>query len=163
MSWTAVFTELEAGLPAGTLLHGPDDINMQSSPPRVTWEPVSAVHVPPQTIGGGAGDDGDIWLRELTCSMTVWGATIEATDTLFELVVQIIHDACTQFSYRISGEKWNTGGKLANGCVVEFSLVLKVPLRRTVKGVATITEIRQRAHLTGSTEYVKDPHYDDGD
>jgi hypothetical protein len=139
--WTDIFTQLDALLPSTVAVHDHDHYHENSRPPAVFWMPISARYAPPERVGGGAGDDGALWIREVTVKVRCWAASVEAVDTLVEQVVQNIHDLISQHSYSVESEEW-FHGKTELGASAVLMLVIRVPLRRTPTTSRPISQIR---------------------
>jgi hypothetical protein len=134
-------------LPAGVSFAGPDDVDDTSRFPRITWNPITALHGKPRRLGGGPGDDGEIMQRQWSIRVDVWAADLSATEDLVNAFLASAHELLSSAGYHGGQEVWNPGGRTASGCVcaINFQLLTPVPRKpkpfRTITGVASTTTL----------------------
>lgn len=131
-----------------TPLQWSDSPNEAGAAPRITWDPTSAEHSPPMRMGGGAGDDGDLWLRKVSVTFEIWARSIDEADTLLGILVNAMHAKLTQRSYELGGEEWNTGDVANDGVQLKVKTVFRVPIARTGTTTVKLASIVPTATLT---------------
>jgi hypothetical protein len=142
MALADLFAELGANLPADVAYLGPDSTELYLAPPRIAWEPDTARHVPPRRIQGASGrNEGEIWQRELSVRVRIWGGSHAETESLLVLFANLVHDQLSHFGYQLGGEVWSRGGQLSSGFEVALTVVLRLPLPRLPRPTRPLTEI----------------------
>ncbi len=144
-----VFKDFAAELPPEVAFVGPDDVEMNHAPNRITWEPISARHSPPKRISRGANDEGDLWQREVSVNVQIWGQTHTETEGLLVTFVNATHRLLGGPGYQLAGEEWSRGGPESAGFQVKLTLVVFQPLRRELQPSRPVTAINPVFKLDG--------------
>lgn len=144
----ALFTDPDQEwLPEGVRMVGPERKDDSAKARRIIWEPVSAVYTSPRRLGGGPGDDGEIFQRTWTVKVEVWGSNLDDTLLIANTFLASAHELLSKHGFNGGSEEWNPGGVLASGCLCVIAFELKTPVPRRVKPTRKITEIVATATL----------------
>jgi hypothetical protein len=92
-------------------------------------------------LSGGPGDEGILWVRELTVRVRLWGTDHVATEAMLDDFVNVVDRQLGRPGYRLATESWSTGGVDSLGVVVELGLVLNVALPRRNRATRTLEQI----------------------
>ena len=141
---------LEVVVP-GCAFGGPANFDEHSRPPRVVWQPLTAKHTAPRRIGGGAGNDGALWTREVVLLVQVWGEDLASAETLLEGFVNACHRLLTQHSYQLIGEQWTVGARTSKGAVCDLTMTLMLPIPRTKTATTLLEAVAITKKINGNT------------
>jgi hypothetical protein len=135
-----IFATLEEKFGDDVAFVGPTRMDDARKPPFIRWNPVSARIFPPQRIGGGPRDDGDIARRQWAVDVEVWGADLDATEALVDKLRAVAHDLGTHFTFPPEGDEvWNAGGVTSKGATCELRLFVFAPVLRTKRATLPVT------------------------
>lgn len=132
MSLHALLTSIAARLPDGVshALGGAEEVARGGSPPRVIFDFVSEAIESPH--GQGSGLPRSRWLctRASDVDLHIWGASLEATEELAELVLNLLQEMAPGDSHRRRGARWVAGALSLRGYVYVLGVTFLLPVER---------------------------------
>lgn len=152
MSLEEIFAPFAAALgPENCRFVGPNRVDDSSKPPRISWQPVKAKHLPPARLRGGPGDDGAVLTRQWLIQAEVWGTDLANAEALADRFMATAHELLSQHSYQPGEEDWNPGGVTAHGARCLISFFINRPILRLPGVVRTIRKIQAAMKVQGNS------------
>jgi hypothetical protein len=136
----SIFDAIEERM-GGVPIGGPDQVDHEGQPPRITWEPVRAQYGKARRLGGGAGNDGPFLTRQWTLRVVIWGESLLATERLVDQFLVTLQELLSLHSYSPTEETWNTGEQTDKGALCTMLLSIHAPVLRTVQPTRSITAV----------------------
>lgn len=142
MPLATVFAALQERFGDEVVFVGPERRDDNSKTPHISWLPVRSRLFPPNRIGGGPRDQGDIARRQWEVEVKIWGKTFEAALALVDRLRAVAHKLGTHFTFPPEGEElWDFGGVASHGVVCQLRLLVMTPVLRERLPTVPVTPV----------------------
>ena len=148
MSLQELFEPMKPILGEGVLF-GPDDKDIPTRLPRITWDALGGRALPPTRTDGGPGDPGPLATAEWRLQAQLWAENFAACQDLFRQFVGLAHRFLSSHSFGLGDWTWASAvtGRTGSVCTLEF--FVRAPLPRLPLPVATLEQLTV-AHKIGT-------------
>lgn len=156
MGLAEIFEPIGEALKEDCRFVGPDRIDDNSAPPRISWNPLGSRLVEPNQIRGDDGND-PIFTRQWAIEVDVWGKDLAGAEALVDRFLAVAFEKLSRHSMgklQPPTEAWNPGGVTARGVHCVLSLFVMRPVLRTPPRLVSPTAIATATGLDASAEQI---------
>lgn len=137
----------ELARPEVEVLLGADHVAAHGKPLRIVWVPVSDYFSPPARVGGNPRQ---LYTRNASVTLHIWGADLEATEQLLHDTVAALYRTVSAPGLELQPTQWldDKGGLVQHGEVVLLNIALQIPVFDQPRTTATITTTETAGEYT---------------